>query len=92
MATKPCYVVELCRNCCSEFMAERSSGRLFCCHECRKEYENRQSMTDSELYALNYNRAMEGNSKIGKAAVEARAKGMSYGKYIASKAGDPHGK
>lgn len=92
MATNPCYVVELCRNCCCEFMAERSSGRLFCCHECRKEYESRQSMTDSVLYARNFNRAKEGNGRIGQAAMEARAKGMSYGKYMANKSGDLHGK
>ena len=79
------FVEELCKNCNTIFPALPTSGRVFCCPECKKEYEERQQMSAFDRYIANYNRAMESNSKVGRAAVEARAKGMSYGQYMARK-------
>lgn len=75
-----------CPWCGSRFFTTDGSGRVFCSSECRKESSQaKKEMDMDDLFHLNYTRAQVSNQKLTQDAMEARQKGISYGRLILSR-------
>jgi predicted nucleic acid-binding Zn ribbon protein len=78
-----------CPNCGARFEFTGYVDRTYCSKKCsdiyRKGKKRKPDRDPIQAYKEQYNRAVTANNKIGRFAVEARKRGLSYGKLMVMK-------